>query len=170
MNLFLRKKTVLMAYCIYIVNIVGHAVLHTTALMHCKARQGLRNLFNTNQGNGSGMIFVTGSTKYMSKIWRSSYDLMTWCRKQTEGINYIGMEDLNLCSIKIIFVNLSNKRTQDRLDNFFLLHVMNSNFIPMCSYLYSVCLVSWVLKSIYCNKHLLVVASKYSLSDMENST
>ena len=123
-------------------------------------------------------------TKEMAQEWYLWQEVLNTCQKfedlamiwwldagnKLQGINYIGMEDLNLCSIKIIFVNLSNKLTQDRLDNFFLLHVIKSNFIPMCSYLYSVCLVSWVLKSIYCNKHLLVVASKYSLSDMENST
>ena len=37
--------------------------VHTTALMHCKARQLLRDLFSTNQGNGSEMIFVAGATK-----------------------------------------------------------------------------------------------------------
>ena len=36
------------------------AVLHTTTLMHCKARQLLRDLFSTNQGNGSEMTFVPG--------------------------------------------------------------------------------------------------------------
>ena len=39
------------------------AVLHTTTLMHCKARQVLRNLFSTNQGNGSEMTFVPGTNK-----------------------------------------------------------------------------------------------------------
>ena len=37
--------------------------VHTTALIHCKARQILRDLFSTNQGNGSEMIFVAGATK-----------------------------------------------------------------------------------------------------------
>ena len=39
------------------------AVLHETTLMHCKARQGLHNLFSTNQGNDSEVVFVTGATK-----------------------------------------------------------------------------------------------------------
>ena len=39
------------------------AILHTTTLMHCKARQVLRNLFSTNQGNGSEMTFVPGTNK-----------------------------------------------------------------------------------------------------------
>ena len=39
------------------------AVMHTTTLMHCKARQVLRDLFSTNQGNGSEMTFVAGATK-----------------------------------------------------------------------------------------------------------
>ena len=39
------------------------AVLHTTTPMHCKARQVLRDLFGTNQGNVSKMTFVAGATK-----------------------------------------------------------------------------------------------------------
>ena len=36
------------------------------------------------------------------------------------------------------------------------------SIIIICSYLYSVCLVSAVLKNIYFKKHLLVLASKWS--------
>ena len=39
------------------------AVPHTITLMQCKARQVLRNLFGTNQANGSDMTFVEGATK-----------------------------------------------------------------------------------------------------------
>ena len=39
------------------------AVLHTTTLIQCKARQVLRNLFGTNQENHSDMTFVAGATK-----------------------------------------------------------------------------------------------------------
>ena len=39
------------------------AVLHTTTLMHCKARHVLRDLFSTNQRNDSEMTFATGDTK-----------------------------------------------------------------------------------------------------------
>ena len=39
------------------------AVLSTTALIHCKARHVLGDLFRTNQGNGSEMTFVVGVTK-----------------------------------------------------------------------------------------------------------
>ena len=38
-------------------------VLHTTTLMQCKARQFLRDLLSTDQGNGSDMTFVAGATK-----------------------------------------------------------------------------------------------------------
>ena len=31
--------------------------------MHCKARQTLRDLLSTNQGNGSEMTFAAGATK-----------------------------------------------------------------------------------------------------------
>ena len=43
------------------------AGLHTTTLMHCKARQVLRDLFGTNQGNGSKMTFVAGTNKVHMK-------------------------------------------------------------------------------------------------------
>ena len=57
---------------------------------------------------------------------------------------------------------------------------MTSNFIHkddnvdlfyhwMCSYLYSVCLVSHVLKNIHLKEDFSVVVSKYSLSDMEKT-
>ena len=39
------------------------AVLHTTTLTHCRARQVLLDLFNTNQVNGSSITFVAGVTK-----------------------------------------------------------------------------------------------------------
>ena len=42
--------------------------------------------------------------------------------------------------------------------------------IVMRSYLYSVCLISQVLKKTYFKEHLLVIASKYNLCDMENNT
>ena len=40
-----------------------NGVLHTTTLMQCKARQILRDLFSTNQVNGSKMTFVAGANK-----------------------------------------------------------------------------------------------------------
>ena len=44
------------------------------------------------------------------------------------------------------------------------------SIIVMCSYLYSGYLLSRVLKNIYFKEHFLVVASKYSICDMENKT
>ena len=38
------------------------AVPHITTLMHCKARLVLRDLFSTNQANGSDMTLVAGVT------------------------------------------------------------------------------------------------------------
>ena len=48
--------------------------------------------------------------------------------------------------------------------------LLTDNFLisVICSYLYSVCLVSLVLKNTYFKERLSVVASKYTLSDMEN--
>ena len=53
------------------------AVLYTATLMHCKARHVLRDLFSTNQRNGSEITFVDGDTKSTSDIWKPSYDWMT---------------------------------------------------------------------------------------------
>ena len=47
------------------------AVLQTTTLMHCKAWQILRDLFITNQGNGSEMRFVAVATKFNLKNLKS---------------------------------------------------------------------------------------------------
>ena len=42
---------------------IKKAVLHATTLMHYKARHVLHNLFSADQGNGSYMTFVAGTTK-----------------------------------------------------------------------------------------------------------
>ena len=42
--------------------------------------------------------------------------------------------------------------------------------IVMCLYLYSVCLVSRVLKNTYFMESCSVIASKYSIYEMENKT
>ena len=47
---------------------MNKAALHKTTLMQFKARQVLRNLFNTNQGNGSDIKFVDGGAKTSLKI------------------------------------------------------------------------------------------------------
>ena len=51
----------------------------TTTLMHCQGRQVWRNLFSSNQGNGSEITFVAEATKiglkYL-KIQLSLNDLM----------------------------------------------------------------------------------------------
>ena len=46
-------------------------VLHTTTLMHWKAKQVLRDLFGTNQGNGSKMTFVAGTNKVHVKKFKN---------------------------------------------------------------------------------------------------
>ena len=43
------------------------AVPHTMTLMHCKARQVLRDQFGSNQTNGSDMTFVAGATNISLK-------------------------------------------------------------------------------------------------------
>ena len=50
-------------------------VLHTTTLMHWKARQVLRNLFTINQGNDLHMTFVAGATKI-------NLNTLKTCRRQ----------------------------------------------------------------------------------------
>ena len=48
------------------------AVVHTTTLMHCKARQVSHDLFSSDQWNGSDMVFVAWATKVNIK------NLKTW--------------------------------------------------------------------------------------------
>ena len=51
-----------------------HVVLHTTTLMHCKARQVLRDLFSTSQQN-----LWQGLLKLTSEIWKPRYNRrFTW--------------------------------------------------------------------------------------------
>ena len=54
---------------------IKKAVLHETTLMHCKARQGLNNLFSTNQGNDSEVVFVAGATKINFQKFKNLFDL-----------------------------------------------------------------------------------------------
>ena len=53
------------------------AVLHTTTLTHRKVRHILRDLFSTEQGNGSEMTFVKGATKINLKPQTFEYLAMT---------------------------------------------------------------------------------------------
>ena len=57
------EKTFLRDFNKQFLKLMKKAVLHTTTLMHCKARQVLRDLFSANQGYGSEMTFVAGATK-----------------------------------------------------------------------------------------------------------
>ena len=47
-------------------------VRYTTSLMHCKARQVLRDLCSSNQGNGSNLTFLAGATKINLKNVKTS--------------------------------------------------------------------------------------------------
>ena len=51
--------------------------------MHCKARKDLCDLVSTNQGNGSKWHLWQELIKSASKIWKPSYDCMTWCRQDS---------------------------------------------------------------------------------------
>ena len=44
-------------------NFSKKAVLHTTTLIHCRARKGLLDLLSTNQQNDAEMTFLAGATK-----------------------------------------------------------------------------------------------------------
>ena len=60
-------KDIFMGFQLTVVEIkdifMKKAVLHTTTLRYCKARQVLHDLFSADQGNGSDMAFVAGATK-----------------------------------------------------------------------------------------------------------
>ena len=74
-----------------------------------------------------------------------------WKRQKTKGLKWV-----NTCDEQ----------------QFYIAKMMMLIFsvIVMCSYLYSVCLVSWVLKNTYLKEHLSVIASKYSICDTEKKT
>ena len=63
------------------------AELHTTIMMHCKAREVWPDLFSTNQGNGSKMTFVAGTNNVHMKnlktwLWLDDMMQATFCRYQ----------------------------------------------------------------------------------------
>ena len=140
---------------IIIVPLWKKAILHTTTLMHCKARQVLRDLFSTYQGNDSDMTYVAGTTKINLKnlqnvnLWQILAEVLL---------------ELELKSIKIILAYLSNKLTQNLFNtcdhiivcitlllptqkfNITKIMVLIFSIIVMVWYLYSACLVGGVLK------------------------
>ena len=67
--------------------------------MHCKDRQVLRDIFSINQKMVQKWHLWQELLKSTSKIWKPSYGWMTWCRQQSEDINCIVMEYLNLWPI-----------------------------------------------------------------------
>ena len=70
-----------------------------------------------------------------------------------------------LKSLKSAWYNLFNTCDEQQ----FYITKMMMLIVPdivMCSYLYSVCLVSWILKNTYVKEHLSVIASKYNIYDM----
>ena len=67
--------------------------------MHYEARHVLLDVFSTNQGNSFETTFVARATKSTSTFEKPSYDWMTQCKKQSEGIDYMEMEDLKLWQI-----------------------------------------------------------------------
>ena len=76
---------------------VKKAVLHKNTPTHCKALQVL--LCSTTKEMAQKCHLWQKLVKEISKIWKPSYDWMISCRKQSEGINYIVMEEFNLWRI-----------------------------------------------------------------------
>ena len=74
------------------------AVLHIITVMHYKARQVLRYLVLTREMAQKWNLWHE-LLKSTLNIWKPSYDSMTWCKKQSEGINYMAMKDMNLWQI-----------------------------------------------------------------------
>ena len=73
------------------------------------------------KGNGSEMTFVAWATKI--KLWKPSYDWMTWCGQQSEDINYIVMEDLK----KHPFKGVLRKRCSENM-----LQISRRTPMPKC--------------------------------------
>ena len=124
--------------------------------MHYKARQVLRNLFSSNQGNSSEMTLVTGATKSTSKF--ENLTITGWLNARN-----------NLKASISSWLNFLNIYDEQQLYITKMMMLIFSIFV-MSSYLYLVCLLYRVLKKTYFKQHLSVVASKYSLSDTQNNT
>ena len=82
-----------------------------------------------------------------SKIWKPRYDWMTWCRQQSEGINFVMMEvwTFNRFWQILILIQHHSAVTNDNYITKIIILVFS--IIVMHSYLYSVCLVRRVLKN-----------------------
>ena len=74
-------------------------VLYTATLMHCKARKFYTIYLVVSKEMAQIWHLWQELLKSTSKIWKPRYDWMTWCRQQSEGINFVMMEDLNLWQI-----------------------------------------------------------------------
>ena len=165
------------------------AVPYTTTLMQWKDKQVLRNLFGTNQANGSGMTFVAGATKINLKnlkTWRhqlysdrrfepstNSSRRLTWAYKlkplksssQISSANWLNIFLIHVITVICIALLLP-------MQQFYVTKMMMLIFtiIVMRLYLFSVCMVCWVLKNMYFKEHPWMIASKYSMCDSENNT
>ena len=74
-----------------------------------------------------------------------------------------------LKALKSAWYNLFNTCDEKQFYITKMMMLITSDIV-MCSFLYSVCLVSRVLKNTYSKEHLSVIASKYNIYNMENKT
>ena len=163
------------------------AVLHVTTLILCKARQVLRDLFNTNQGNDSDITFVAGATKINFKIWKpkdlnyipreerfepltNSGRSLSWAYKQALKLSsHISATTQlkNTCDHMVVYIPVLLPMQQFYITTMIML---TFSVIVMCQYLYSMCLVSRVLKDTYFKEQAWVITSKHRICDTENNT
>ena len=98
------------------------AVPHTITLMHCKARQVLRDQFGSNQTNGSDMTFVAGATNISLK------NLKTWGYQlySDERFEPLTNSDRSLSwAYKLKAVKSSSQVSATNWLNIFLIHVIS---------------------------------------------
>ena len=85
------------------INLLLWKKLYTISLMHCKARPILGDLLRTNHKEMSQKWYVWQKLlNSTSKIWKPSYDWRIWFSQQSEGINHIVIEDLNIWQITAV--------------------------------------------------------------------
>ena len=94
------------------------AVLHTTSTMHCKARQVLRDLFSTDQGNSSDMTFVAGATKINLKT------LKTWSHHLWEMWTFDKFWEKSYLSMSLKALKSSWRISAIKWLKIFLIHVI----------------------------------------------
>ena len=104
------------------------AVLHTTTLMQCKAGQVLRDLFSPDQGNGSDMTYVSGTTKINLK------NLKTWRYQLRKMWTFDKFWQKSYLSLSLKALKSSSHISAINWLKIFLTHVITYSYVSQCCF------------------------------------